>query len=386
MKPIFVRAGLVLTLALCGCPSDPESPPAGTGGSGGSATGGRGGTGGSSTGGTGGSATGGSGGAGGSATGGSGGRAPDAGRTPDTRRIDAARTPDAGSTTDGGGTAAAVKCGMSEAAFAGIPTAEGLTIAPDGTIYWTAPYSTGSTRFLGRHRPPYMQAPEASFVEVGMTVLGITFDPKRNAIYAGHRGGMPPALLMVDLTKTPPAVTTLTMVEPGINGVILGEDDAVYFTTQDTDNVWRFDLNTKMSQKVNMAPIEGPNGLAFGPDKNLYVLSYTDATVTQLKLSNGVAASQEMFVAIGMNAGNADGIAFDKSGNMYVTANGLFKITPQKVVTRLRAANEVPGANIEFGVGALRCSDMYIAGNGRGISRVMNDIDGLEVPWHRDAQ
>ena len=43
---------------------------------------------------------------------------------------------------------------------------------------------------------------------------------------------------------------------------------------------------------------------------------------------------------------------------------------------------EVPGANIEFGAGALRCSDMYIAGNGRGFLRVMNDVEGYEVPWH----
>ena len=46
---------------------------------------------------------------------------------------------------------------------------------------------------------------------------------------------------------------------------------------------------------------------------------------------------------------------------------------------------EVPGANIEFGAGALRCSDMYIAGNGRGILRVMNDVEGYEVPWHRET-
>jgi hypothetical protein len=55
-------------------------------------------------------------------------------------------------------------------------------IAPDGTIYWTGPYAMGSNRFLGGHRPPYTAAPETDFVDIGMTVLGITYDPKRNAI------------------------------------------------------------------------------------------------------------------------------------------------------------------------------------------------------------
>jgi sugar lactone lactonase YvrE len=196
---------------------------------------------------------------------------------------------------------------------------------------------------------------------------------------------MPPALLKVDLNQTPPTVSQLTPVEPGINGVILGTDDAVYFTAQDRNNVWRFALGTNTLGMVNMAPITGPNGLAFGPDGNLYVLSYAQATVTQLALTNGVATAQAMWLAIGMDSRKADGIAFDKMGNMYVTANGLFKITPQKEVIRLPAGSEVPGANIEFGVGALRCSDMYIAGNGRGIARVANDVEGLEVPWHRAA-
>jgi sugar lactone lactonase YvrE len=282
------------------------------------------------------------------------------------------------------GTAARVLCGMTEATVMGVTAAEGLAISPDGTIYWTNPFGGGGSRFLGRHRPPYTDAPELNFVEIGPVVLGITYDPKRRTIYAGQRGMQQPALLAVDLTTTPPAVTTLTTIEPGANGVILGADDAVYFTTQDTNNVWRFDLTSRMLRKVNTAPVPDPNGLAFGPDGNLYVLTYVAANVTQLKLANGVATAQEMWLAIGMDARNADGIAFDRMGNMYVTAAGLFKITPQKVVTRLRAATDVPGANIEFGVGALRCSDMYIAGgSGRGIARITNDVEGLETPWHR---
>src|SRR6185369_14178184 len=40
-------------------------------------------------------------------------------------------------------------------------------------------------------------------------------------------------------------------------------------------------------------------------------------------------------------------------------------------------------ANAEFGVGPLACSDLYMAGNGKGILRRQNEVAGMSVPWHR---
>src|SRR5690348_11242309 len=43
-------------------------------------------------------------------------------------------------------------CGTTRPELKGIGTAEGLVIAPDGTIYFTQPFDKGASSFLGRYR------------------------------------------------------------------------------------------------------------------------------------------------------------------------------------------------------------------------------------------
>ena len=81
-----------------------------------------------------------------------------------------------------------------------IKTAEGLVIAPDGTIYFTQPFGTGSSGFLGRYRPPYTE-PELEWVDLGGKALGLTLDPKRRLLYAGSRDRK--KLLAITLSARP---------------------------------------------------------------------------------------------------------------------------------------------------------------------------------------
>jgi glucose/arabinose dehydrogenase len=257
----------------------------------------------------------------------------------------------------------------------GIHTAEGLAIAPDGTIYFTQPFGAGSSGFLGRYQPPYT-APELKWVDLGGKALGITIDNKRSVLYAGSRERK--KLLAVYLADRP-EVVEIADVEPTINGVTLGPDDAVYYTDQKGGHVYRVTGDGKKSQ-VTGQPLEDLNGLAFGPDKNLYVLTYGKAIVTRLRLAGGKEKRRETFATI-TGGRNADGIAFDAKGRLYVTAGSLFRISADgKKIEPLGAAY---GANAEFGVGALGCSDLYTAGNGKGIARFENDTPGLAVPWHQ---
>ena len=110
------------------------------------------------------------------------------------------------------------------------------------------------------------------------------------------------------------------------------------------------------------------------------MLTYAKAKVTRLTLARGKEKSRQHFADIA-GGKNADGITFDKQGRMYVTAGALFRVSRDgKKVESLGAAY---GANADFGVGALGCSDLYTAGNGKGIFRFENDTPGGEVPWHR---
>lgn len=266
-------------------------------------------------------------------------------------------------------------CGDARPDLAGIPTAEGLVIAPDGTIYFTQPFGDRASPFLGRYRPPYT-APELRWVEVGPKALGLALDPQRGVLYVGSRERQ--KLLAVFLSEYP-QVLELADAEPAINGVTLGKDGAVYYTDQKGGHVYRVTFEGAKT-RVTAAPIEDPNGLAFGPDGKLYVLSYAAAKITRLTLKAGKEIARAPFVDI-PGGKNADGIAFDKQRRMYVTATSLFRVDlPGKTVTPL---GEAYGANAEFGIGALGCADLYTAGNGKGLHRFVNDTPGMDVPWHR---
>jgi glucose/arabinose dehydrogenase len=266
------------------------------------------------------------------------------------------------------------RCGKARPSLTAIQTAEGLVIAPDGTIYFTQPYGAGASGFLGRYRPPYT-APETKWLDLGGKALGLALDPKHGVLYAGSRDRK--KLLAIFLAEKP-ELLELADAEPAINGLTLGPDDAVYYTDQKGGHVYRVTLAGAKSQ-VTTTTVEDPNGLAFGPDGNLYVLTYAKAKITRLHLTAGKESAREPFADI-TGGKNADGIAFDSKGNLYVTAGGLFRISADgKTVKALGAAY---AANAEFGAGALGCADLYTAGNGKGITRYENDLPGLDVPWH----
>jgi sugar lactone lactonase YvrE len=268
-------------------------------------------------------------------------------------------------------------CGAAKPDLTAIKSAEGLVIAPDGTIYFSQPFDSPQPTFLGRYRPPYDQAPDARWVDMGGNALGIVLDPQRNVLYAGSRKLR--KMLKVTLTE-PPTVETLADIEPDVNGVTLGEDHAVYYSDQKGGHIYRLAPDGTKSRVTVDPPLVQPNGVAFGPDGRLYVVSWSTNDVTRLTLTHEVETAREVFATLPENHG--DGIAFDAKGLAYVTAKSiLFRISVDgAVVAPLGPSN---GANIEFGAGALSCADAYVAGNGQGIARYENDTRGADVPWHR---
>ena len=274
--------------------------------------------------------------------------------------------------------AAAPACGAARPALDAVATAEGLVIGPDGTIYFSQPFVGANQHYLARYPPPYDRPPQTQWLDLGGNALGVTLDPRRNVVYAGSRTLR--KLLEVTLAATP-AVRALADVEEGINGVTLGEDGAVYYNDQAGGHVYRVAPDGAKS-RVTSSPLTEPNGLAFGPDGKLYVNSWTSPEVIRLSLANGTETAREVFATLPQAKG--DGIAFDAKGRLYVTASStLYEVGPDgKAVTPL---GRTPGANIDFGAGALACADMYIAGNGQGLRLFRHDTPGLDVPWHRPA-
>jgi len=273
------------------------------------------------------------------------------------------------------GAQADVACGSAEPNLEAIATAEGIVIAPDGTIYFSQPFEGESRHFLGRYRPPYDEGPETRWLDMGGNALGITYDPVRGVLYAGSRSL---GKLLEVTPSEPPRVRAVADVEEGINGLTLGEDRAVYYNDQASGHVFRVDPDGAKT-RISLQPVREANGLAFGPDGALYIVSWATPAVTRLELTDGRESGRTLFATL--PTARADGVAFDAEGLLFVTADSkLHAITPDGEV---RVLGPTAGANIEFGVGALRCTDMYVAGNGQGIRRFPHDTPGRDVPWHR---
>ena len=260
-------------------------------------------------------------------------------------------------------------CGNYVAAANTTGGAEGIVVTPEGTLYFS---QAGQGQHIGRIRPG--MPVERTWVQVGPNVLGITYDPKRKLIYAGRRGmgtASPPAVLKIDVSgprrwwgrwRLPPPPSTASpwvKTRPSI-----------------TPRRWAAtSAGSPTSAKpslVNASPLPGnPNGLAFGPDGKLYIVYFSgNNQVTRLTLTNGGETGREVFLA-NVGAAGADGIAFDDMGRLYVTAGGqLRRIRAPAMgaaqVDMMMASN---GANIEFGVGALSCNDVYVGSGNAGIRR-----------------
>jgi sugar lactone lactonase YvrE len=262
--------------------------------------------------------------------------------------------------------------------------AEGLVIGPDGTIYM----SDFGTHVM-RYTPPFTNLEKTwATVENGW-IFGIMLDPKRKVVYAGSRTPKmmttpAPAIYRIDIAD-PTKVTKFVDAEAGVNGLTMADDGSLFYADQTGGHIYRVTPEGVKTQ-VTKTPIDNADGIAFGPDKKLYVIPYLEmgCPVTRVTLDASMAESgRDVFVDLAADGGkHGDGIAFDKDGNAYLTAQGLFKVTPDKKVTKINAQG---GANIEFGAGALSCGELVWATNSGTVppQHLSNPTVGQDVYWHR---
>jgi virginiamycin B lyase len=258
-----------------------------------------------------------------------------------------------GGATDSGGAA----CGTEAAPVASIGGTEGLAIAPDGTVYYS------QYRAVGRRLPG--AAPEDAWVALAGadTVWGMALAADGMLYVGSPSTGV---LYSIDTTAAVPVAQTLDGAAGNPNGVAMGPDGAVYYGDFNTGRVYRV-TPAGARTEVTASPVPSANGLLFDADGTLLVLDYFDGTIFRLTLD---ASMQETGrVMAGAASGNAvlDGIARDDLGRYYVTDNGngaLLRFdaafgAEETLLTGLPAA-----ANVAFGKGALRCTDVYVASSG----------------------
>jgi len=151
--------------------------------------------------------------------------------------------------------------------------------------------------------------------------------------------------------------------------------------------VYRIDTRTKDIEKID-AGIKFTNGLAFGPDGNLYVNETFTGAVYHYPSSGGkVSGGRQLFGnVIDPQAPEGfkgpDGMKFGENGNLYVTVFGQGDVTVldrngSSVVDRIRTEGKLP-TNCAFGPRGSK--QLYVTEDEKGTLEVLDvGTDGFQL-------
>jgi len=206
----------------------------------------------------------------------------------------------------------------------------GLVFGPDGNLYVSSVSSHEVKRYDGT---------TGTFIDtfVGCCELsvptGLVFGPDGN-LYVSSDGNN--QVLRFDGNNGTPlpapgesgAVFASGGGLDGPFGLVFGPDDNLYVSSLDTDQVLRYDGNTGMFIGVfaSGGGLGTPDGLDFGPDGNLYVISSLSSQVLRYDGNNGtpLPAPGESGAVFAGGGGLSfpSGIDFGPDDNLYVVGVG----------------------------------------------------------------
>jgi sugar lactone lactonase YvrE len=179
-------------------------------------------------------------------------------------------------------------------------------------------------------------------VPAGVFATGVKFGPD-GMLYVGSGGFDPSAAASFVWRVSPASGAVDPVVELNPNGfpndIAFDDDDNFYVTDSFLGVVWKVDSAGTASQWLSdpallgdpVAPALGApfgvNGIAFDKQKRHLYFTNTDyGTVLRIRvLPNGDPGNLEVFAADPRLVG-ADGIAFDRSGKLYVAVNAQDRI------------------------------------------------------------
>jgi SMP-30/Gluconolactonase/LRE-like region len=268
--------------------------------------------------------------------------------------------------------APAMQCGMMRPALTGTSGTEGVVIAADGTIYYSQASAVGRITPDGTRNGTWVRVTGAT------TMWGLALDVPRRRLYAGSPATR--SIHVIDLSSDTPSASVFLASAGQPNGLTMGPDGDLYYSDFGGGHVYRVSADGMRTQ-VTTSTISSANGVAFY-NGDLYVDSYSRGILWRLSVSGGMETAR-MMVASGL--GNPDGLAFDATGAAYITDQMMGRLvriasdgTTEDLLTGLRSP-----ANIEWGLGPLSCTDIYVA-TGSGLVRYQDGtVNGLDVPWHR---
>ncbi|RMF76292.1 MAG: SMP-30/gluconolactonase/LRE family protein [Chloroflexi bacterium] len=221
-----------------------------------------------------------------------------------------------------------------------------------------------------------------------------------------------PSLMKVSLHGNAEVIMTACNGEPFLfpNDLCFGPDGALYLTdsgilfedfapggkvrpdymdAEIDGRVYRIDLTTMTIEKIDSG-IRFTNGIAFGPDDNLYVNETLTGMIYRYEWRDGkIVGGREDYGNV-IDPDNTDegikgpdGMAFSKDGRLYCTVFGQGDVTvlgtDGRVVERIKTAGKLP-TNVAFGLGERK---IYVTEDEHGTLEVF-EVDAEGLPLYTD--
>jgi sugar lactone lactonase YvrE len=210
-------------------------------------------------------------------------------------------------------------------------TPDGVTVGPDGNLYVTLFHDTRILQLIpppGGTGPPTVKTFATGLANGNGPVFGpdnnlYVCDKYDNKIYQVTPAGQ--LNLFVDSNQG--LKYPIALAFDGPNLFVASQNNSTIFEVSSGGSVQDFVDNTSSGGLIN-----GPTSLVLGPDGNLYVYNSGSSEITTVSPSKAVSHFVKLDSAA---AGPYAGLAFDNSGNLYVTNwtnNTISRITPPPLV------------------------------------------------------
>lgn len=219
------------------------------------------------------------------------------------------------------------------------------------------------------------------------SLLKVSMDGDVEVFLKGYRDV--PFLFPNDLAFGPDGALYMTDSGVGFNDLVRdGKLRADYMDIKTDGSVFRIEVDTKTIEKIDSG-LKFANGIAFGPDNTLYVDEMFTGKVYRYRWEDGeVTGKREFFGSVFDGErpkvfNGPDGMKFGEDGNLYITVYGQGRVTvigsDGAILRHIPTQGSKP-TNVAFGAAGEK--KLYVTEDETGVLQAI-DVETSGLPLYR---